>query len=147
MGPRDRVFGDFKCTKIGYDFATKHESTVNHSNTLYMVEIRSTKFQKHRYIHSYMEASRELNKRKGTEGPGFLPFDLLAFVWWDSPCFQWILTINHILLMATRNPVNSPVEVGSEYPIIYDGFLYMPGGARFLPSTVSTMKVAEGYDA
>ena len=34
-----------------------------------------------------------------------------------------------------RNPVNSPVEVGSFVPIIYK-VLYIPGGAGFLPSTV-----------
>ena len=28
------------------------------------------------------------------------------------------LEVKLILLMATRNPVNSPVEVGSEYPMI-----------------------------
>ncbi len=44
----------------------------------------------------------------------------------------------NILLMATRNPViNSPVEVGSENPIIFM-VSYIPGGClRFQPSTVA----------
>ena len=33
-----------------------------------------------------------------------------------------------ILLMATRNPVNSPVEVGCLYPVILQGFSTIPGG-------------------
>ena len=39
-----------------------------------------------------------------------------------------------------RNPVNSPVEVGSEHPISYDRVLYIPGGDRRIsePSTVGT---------
>jgi len=39
-----------------------------------------------------------------------------------------------ILLMATRNPVNSPADM-VDMPL-FTGF-YEPGGAGFLPSTVS----------
>ena len=35
-----------------------------------------------------------------------------------------------------RNPVNSPVEGKVVYPIIWQGFQNIPGGAGFLPSTV-----------
>ena len=41
-----------------------------------------------------------------------------------------------ILLMATRNPLNSPVEVGSLSHSL-EGFSTIPGGAGFLLSTVS----------
>ena len=34
--------------------------------------------------------------------------------------------------MATRNPVNSPVEVGSFIPLFTRGFSTIPGGAGFL---------------
>ena len=45
-----------------------------------------------------------------------------------------------LLLMATRNPVSSPVEVGSEYPIIYDGFARtIPGGGDRRISEPSTV--------
>ena len=43
-----------------------------------------------------------------------------------------------ILLMETRNPANSPVEVGSSFHYL-QGFFYIPGGAGFLPSTVGSM--------
>ena len=46
-------------------------------------------------------------------------------VWWAD-----------ILLMATRNSVNSPVEVGSWNPMIYKVLACFPGGAGFLPSAV-----------
>ena len=49
------------------------------------------------------------------------------------------LEVNLILLMATRNPVNSPVEVGSEYPIfLRRHVLYIQVVSRMSdPSTVA----------
>ena len=48
-------------------------------------------------------------------------------------CKEWTFWKTSYLWMAKKS--GSPVEVGS-WSIIYDGFLYIPGGAAFLPSTV-----------
>ena len=53
-----------------------------------------------------------------------------------SPTYTW-----GIRLMATRNPVNSPVEIGSLSRYL-QGELYIPGGDRWIsePSTVLGLK-------
>ena len=54
----------------------------------------------------------------------------------DLQPFFWDVSTPVMLLMATRNPANRTCWRLGVYPIIYKGF-YMPGGAGFLPSTVS----------
>ena len=56
----------------------------------------------------------------------------------DSTSKSWGQTNNHTVDGGNPAP---PVEVGSSfYPIIFR-VLYIPGGARFLPSTVSSQKI------
>ena len=60
----------------------------------------------------------------------------------ESAVLAWLCKVCHLTIkwhdttVDGRNP--APVEVGSRYPSICIGFLYIPGGCLgFLPSTVS----------